>query len=72
MKREMHKPYNRLKVWLKDNNITYADLGRLLGRSETAISFKINGRSDFLLAEIQIIKRTYGIDDNIFFTDDVA
>lgn len=72
MKNRIHAPYNKLKIWLKDSNITYAELGKLLGRTETSILYKINGQSDFLLSEIQMIKTTYHITDNIFFTDEVA
>lgn len=72
MKRQIHAPYNKLKVLLKDRNITYADLGKLLGRTETSIMYKINGKSDFLLSEVQVIKATFNIKDDIFFTDCVA
>ena len=72
MTKTIHAPYNKLKIWLKDKNITYADLGKLLGRTETSIMYKINGKSDFLLSEVQMIKTKYNIKDDIFFTDNVA
>ena len=72
MNQIVHAPYNRFKIWLKDNNITYAELGNLLGPSETTIAFKINGKSDFLLSEIQLLRNTYNLSDEIFFTDIVA
>ena len=68
----IHTPYNRLKIWLKDNGITYSEIAQLLGRTETSIMFKINGKSDFTLSEIQLLKSTYKINTDIFFTDDVA
>ena len=70
--KKIHKPYNKMKVWLKDNNITYADLAVLLGRTETCIMHKINGYSDFTLSEVQAIKNEYNLSNDIFFTDDVA
>lgn len=72
MSRKIHEPYNKFKVWLKDKNITYADLAKLLGRTETSIMYKINGKSDFLLSEVQLIKATFNISDDIFFTEKVA
>ena len=71
-KRTIHKPYNKFKVWLKDNNVTYTVLGDLLGITATSVMYKINGQSDFLLSEIQIIKAEYQLKDEIFSTENVA
>ena len=67
-KRTIHKPYNKFKVWLKDNTV----LGDLLGITATSVMYKINGQSDFLLSEIQIIKAEYQLKDEIFSTENVA
>lgn len=72
MPKYIHAPYQKFKGWLRGNNITYADLAYLLGINEATVSLKINGQSDFLLSEIQIIKRKYHLESNIFFTDNVA
>lgn len=72
MKNRIHEPYNKLKIWLKDKNITYADLGKLLGRTETSITYKINGKSDFLLSEVQLMKTAFNMRDDIFFNHEVA
>ena len=71
-KRKVHMPYNRFKVWLKDNGLTYATISELLGITPTSVMLKINGQSDFLLSEVQLIKSTYNISDDIFFVRDVA
>ncbi len=71
-KRKVHMPYNRFKVWLKDNGLTYAAISELLGITPTSVMLKINGQSDFLLSEVQLIKSTYNISDDIFFVRDVA
>ena len=71
-KRKMHMPYNRFKVWLKDNGLTYSAISDLLGITTTSVMLKINGQSDFLLSEVQLIKTTYNIGDDIFFAKDVA
>ncbi len=68
----VHKPYVKFKGWLKSNMLTYKDLGELLGLSTATVSAKINGQSDFLLSEIQAIKRKYHLDDSIFFDSFVA
>lgn len=65
---KIHPPYNRFKIWLKDNNITYKEIGELLDITATSVMHKINGKSDFLLSETQIIKREYNIQGDIFST----
>lgn len=69
---KIHKPYAKFKGWLRENGLTYKDIAELLGLSVATVSAKINGDSDFLLSEIQIIKKKYCLKDTIFFTDDVA
>ena len=67
-----HKPYKRFKGWIRENDLTYADIAVFLGLNPTTIALKINGKSDFLLSEVQALKDHYKLDSNIFFTDDVA
>jgi hypothetical protein len=50
----------------------YKDIADLIGVSIVTVSAKVNGQSDFLLSEIQIIKSRYNLKDDIFFVDDVA
>lgn len=71
-KRPIHKPYNKFKIWLKDRKITYSGIAELLGITPTSVMLKINGQSDFTLSEIRAIEIKYGINNEIFFTDDVA
>ena len=71
-KNKIHAPYNKFKIWLKDNKIRYAMIAELLGITETSVMYKINGQSDFLLSEVQIIKSTYHLTDDIFSTEKVA
>lgn len=63
----IHPPYNKFKIWLKDNNITYSVIAEILGITSTSVMHKINGKSDFLLSEIQLIKSEYQLTDDIFF-----
>ncbi len=68
----IHKPYAKFKGWLRENELTYKDIAELIGVTVVTVSAKVNGSSDFLLSEIQIIKRHYNLSDEIFFTDNVA
>lgn len=51
---------------LKEKEITYRDIGNILGISETSVSHKINGYSDFFISEVEKIKNKYGIPENFF------
>ena len=68
----IHSPYAKFKGWLRSNGLTYNDIADLLGLSVATVSAKINGKSDFLLSEIQVIKEKYNLESNIFFTETVA
>ena len=71
-KRIIHMPYAKFKGWLRENNMTYKDIANLIGNSVATVSAKINGQSDFSLAEINIIISRYDLDFSIFFTNNVA
>lgn len=68
----IHRPYAKFKGWLRENGLTYKDVGDVLGLSIATVSAKINGQSDFLLAEIQTLKKHYNLESDIFFTEGVA
>lgn len=68
----VHSPYNHFKGWLRSNDLTYKDVGDLLGVSVATVSSKINGKSDFLLSEIKVLRKKYHLDFDIFFTENVA
>lgn len=70
--KKIHQPYCKFKGWLRENQITYSMLSELLGINIATVSAKINGASDFTLSEINTIKNIYNLDNDIFFTDDVA
>ncbi len=63
----IHKPYASFKGWLRANGLTYSDVATLLGLSVATVSAKINGQSDFLLSEIQLIREKYNLASDIFF-----
>ena len=65
-KPKIHPPYNLLKVYAKDNGIKYSDMAKVIGVTETTISMKINGDSDFYLNEFNALKKAFGIPDYFF------
>lgn len=68
----IHKPYASFKGWLRANGLTYSNVADLLGISVATVSAKINGQSDFLLSEVQLIREKYNLKSDIFFDKDVA
>lgn len=71
-KKMIHNPYSKFKGWLRENNLTYKDIAELIGNSVPTVNAKINGQSDFSLAEVNIIINKYDLDSTIFFTKPVA
>lgn len=65
-KRKVHQPYSRLKGALREKGLTYDDISKTLGISETAVGFKINGTSDFYISEVDILRQTYDFPLQIF------
>lgn len=63
---------NILKSIIKLNEDTQEELAEYLGITNSTLSFKINGKNDFLRAEIQLIKQRYKLTpqeiDQIFFS----
>lgn len=59
--------YTKFKAWMNENNVTGQDLADLLGVSKSTISKKLNGLSDFSLAEIRIICAEYNISSDVYF-----
>ena len=71
-RKKIHPPYTKFKGWMRENGITYSDIAVFLGVAPSTVCLKVNGSSDFLLSEIQLLKNKYNLDNNIFFTPFVA
>lgn len=71
-KKIIHSPYAKFKGWLRENDLTYKDIADLIGNSVATVNAKINGQSDFSLAEVNVIISKYDLDSSIFFTNIVA
>lgn len=66
MNMKTHEPYRKLKGELKSRELCYTDIAALLNISSTAVSHKINGKSDFYISQVLKIQKTYGIDLQVF------
>ena len=66
VKRKLHEPYNKLKGFMRENDVTINDLSLLLGISPATVCLKINGESDFYLREGNKIIEAYGGSYDIF------
>lgn len=64
--KKIHAPYNALKIFAKDKGITYKDIAKTLGITETTVSLKINGNSDFFLGEKRLLEQTFGMNNDLF------
>ena len=65
--KKLHSPYSGFKGWLRSKDLTYKDIATALGLSIATVSAKINGSSDFCLAEIKMLKQLYGLSNDVFF-----
>ena len=66
IKERVHPPYNKLKGILREKELTYADIAEDIGTTETTISQKINGYSDFFMSEVTEICRKRGLSTDFF------
>lgn len=66
IKERVHPPYNKLKGVLREKELTYADIAEDIGTTETTISQKINGYSDFFMSEVTEICRKRGLSTDFF------
>ena len=60
--KQKHKPYNRLKGKLREKGMSYNDISALLQITPTAVSQKINGKSDFLLSQAMQVEELTGLE----------
>ncbi len=57
----MLKNYNKLRGKIRERGLTLAELARQIGMSNTSISNKLSGKTDFSLSEIRDIVRVLEI-----------
>ena len=65
-----------LRVHMVANNDTQTELSRDMGIAQSALSMRINGKTEFRQNEINFIKKRYNLSDketiDIFFADEVS
>lgn len=64
-----HEPYNKFKGIMREKGLTNVDIAKTLGLSETAISMKTNGASDYYISEVMQLEKEYGIGFKFFCPD---
>lgn len=64
----------KLQYIMKKNGISVEDMAKKMGISKSALYSKMNGRSQFTLAEIQMIIKILDLDSpvDIFFAKEVS
>ena len=72
MSKKKHAPYIAFKRAIAGKGLTYKDVAKVIGVTESTLMLKINGKSDFYLSEQRTICSTFDIDQNIFFENVVA
>jgi transcriptional regulator with XRE-family HTH domain len=70
--RQHHAPYITFKLAIAGKGLTLRDVAAAIDVTESTLSQKINGASDFYLSEIRKICDTFGFDKSIFFAESVA
>lgn len=65
------KPYAKLRSKLTEHGMTQKDLTRVLGISLTAVGNKLNGRTEFSVKDMKILKLVLNLEsiDEYFFAD---
>lgn len=72
MSTRKHAPYITFKLAIAGKGLTLKDVAEVIGVTDTTLSQKINGGSDFYLSEIRAICDAFGFEKTIFFADAVA
>ncbi|MEH6945047.1 helix-turn-helix transcriptional regulator [Bacillus sp. JJ722] len=63
-----HLPYNKIKSFLVEHNISQKEVGLLIQKSPSAVNQKLNGTgSDFSLEEARLMASYFGIPRAYFF-----
>ena len=72
MNNSKHAPYTAFRHAIAGMGLTLKDVADVIDVTETTLSKKINGGSDFYLSEISAICDAFGLEKSIFFAESVA
>lgn len=67
MSSRKHAPYTAFKNAIAGKGLTLKDVAEVINVTESTLSLKISGGSDFYLSEIKAICEAFGFDSSIFF-----
>ncbi len=72
MSSRKHVPYTALRNAIAGLGLTLKDVANVIHVTESTLSLKINGGSDFYISEAYAICAAFGLDISLFFAADVA
>lgn len=59
-------PELAFKGWMAANNVSQREIADLLGISYGTANAKVNGKKDWTIAQLRILKAQYGISADLF------
>lgn len=59
-------PELAFKGWMAANNVTQKQIAELLGISYGTANAKVNGKKDWTIAQLRILRSTYGVSADLF------
>lgn len=72
MNNSKHAPYTAFRHAIAGMGLTLKDVADVIDVTETTLSKKINGGSDFYLSEIRAICNAFGLEKSIFSAESIA
>ena len=68
MEKEVMPVFKKFKGYLKENNLTYKDVAKLIKSSATSVSRKVSGQTQWNWTELVLIKNNVIKDEELFLT----
>ena len=68
MEKEVMPVFKKFKGYLKENNLTYKDVAKLIKSSATSVSRKVSGKTQWNWSELVLIKNNVIKDEELFLT----
>lgn len=68
MEKEVMPVFKKFKGYLKENNLIYKDVAKLIKSSATSVSRKVSGKTQWNWSELVLIKNNVIKDEELFLT----
>lgn len=68
-RRKSLPPYTKFKAWMVENDVKQRDLAKILNLSISAISDRLNGKTDFTMEQVREICNYYKISSDVYFVN---